>query len=133
MNDSSKLSQDLSKIKSNLLKMDQHLEELITAGTFEDQCSKMDAVEVAKLEATLAYILSTLSTTFLSLNPALQKDLTEDHPMIRMLERVKGYISKIKLLQASSESGSGEKKKEESSALKFIRNTMETFGESMEE
>lgn len=114
------LTKMLTGIQQNITSLDQHLQDLFKEGSFEDYCSNLQPIELAKLEATLAFIASSLSTIFYKLSPSVQADLTDDHPIFLTMNRAKSYLTKVNKQQRSTD------KKTKSNTNNNLQKTSET-------
>merc|ERR1711935_475537 len=92
MEEEANLLKKLNQITKNLSDMDGYCESLGKRGTMHSLSENLSPLDFAKLNATLAYSMTSLFHSYLSINHIVK----EDHPVLKEIGRVKQYISKIK-------------------------------------
>lgn len=107
MDEEANLLKRLSEITKNLSEMDDYCESLGKRGTMHSLSENLSPLDFAKLNATLAYSMTSLFHSYLSINHIVK----EDHPVLKEIGRVKQYISKIKDSGEKAQAQSGDNRK----------------------
>ncbi|ORX89180.1 exosome-associated factor Rrp47/DNA strand repair C1D [Basidiobolus meristosporus CBS 931.73] len=85
------LGDAVNQLEASLSKIQAHLDPLLSA-PLNETIGKLPVMDRCKLEVMVAYAINTLFWIYLK----TQGVPPNDHPVMKELERIRGYIQKIK-------------------------------------
>ncbi|KAK9767712.1 hypothetical protein K7432_002278 [Basidiobolus ranarum] len=110
------LGDAMNQLEASLSKIQAHLEPLLSS-PLNETIGKLPVMDRCKLEVMVAYAINTLFWIYLK----TQGVPPSDHPVMKELERIRGYIQKIKETEGTHKPTMSVDKE---AAARFIKNAL---------